>query len=510
MELNKILHHDVMNPWPVEDKSINCIVTSPPYWALRDYGVPGQLGLEKAPEEFIANMVKVFREAKRVLRDDGTLWVNIGDSYAGGGKKRTKQQATAKSTIEGGLAGQYQSLVQQSKIVGDIKAKDLVGIPWMLAFALRQPYVQWEIKTEADRAWMAGIVDGEGCITIVRSKSSHCESYSFPPSIQVRMCDVEPMQKLVNIVGSTYGDQQLPPSYVAAGQKPAYQWKIVSQRAANIIEEIYPFLTCKKKQAIVAWNHQQFRSARGNGERKNGELEKEILCKELINKLNQREPVDIPSWMKEPIKQMEPGWYLRQDLIWHKPNPMPESTRDRCTKSHEYLFMFSKKSQYYYDFESIKTPAVEHSLNPSHFSDGTKKEALMRQRGVSDKQRGHSRRHAGFNDRWDNMTVEEQQSMGANKRSVWTVPTSDFKEAHFATFPPDLIVDCIKAGCPPGGTVLDPFMGAGTTALVAAKLGRNYLGLELNPAYIEMAEKRLKNDLGMFNLFTFPSEGAPE
>lgn len=325
LPLNAILQHNAGDPWPLPDKSVHCIVTSPPYWGLRDYGVSGQLGLEKSPEEYIDKMVQVFREAKRILRDDGTLWINIGDSYFGGGRGSYGSATTKQKTNVG-------SLINSVAVPRGMKSKDLAGIPWMLAFALR-----------AD------------------------------------------------------------------------------------------------------------------------------------------------------------GWYLRQDIIWSKPNPMPESVTDRCTRAHEFIFMFTKRPKYYYDFKAIKTPAIEHGLNPSHWSDGTKKETLLRQRGKIDKQRGHSRRHAGFNDRWDNLSVTEQQSIGANKRSVWTVPPASYEGAHFATFPPELIVDCIKAGSPRGGIILDPFMGSGTTALVARKLDRNFIGLELNPEYIAMAEARLQKELGLFN-----------
>lgn len=341
--LNRLIQHNVLERWPLPDKSVQCIITSPPYWNLRDYGVEGHLGLEKTPEEFIDNMVKVFREAWRVLRDDGTLWINIGDSYISTGGKRTEAQATEKSTLKGGLNTQIAAIRSRNIPYGDIKNKDLVGIPWLLAFALRTD-----------------------------------------------------------------------------------------------------------------------------------------------------------------------GWYLRQDIIWSKPNAMPESVTDRCTRSHEYIFMFSKSPKYFYDYEAIKTPAAESSIKQwkqdidsqtGSLRIQDKTNGAMKAVGGpqgSDKQRGHSRRHNGFNDRWDKMTVAEQQAMGANKRSVWTVSTAGFKEAHFATFPPELIVDCINAGCPEGGIVLDPFMGSGTTALVAAKLGRNYVGLELKPAYIEMAERRLAKELGLF------------
>jgi len=298
--MNKIYCHNVLDNWPIENESVHCICTSPPYWNLRDYKVAGQLGLEKTPDEYIEKMVRVFREARRVLRNDGTLWLNVGDCYASKGKKRSRDQAVAKSTLQGSKDTQCASLVQQSKIVDGLKAKDLVGIPWLLAFALR-----------AD------------------------------------------------------------------------------------------------------------------------------------------------------------GWYLRQDIVWHKPNPMPESSTDRCTRAHEYLFMFSKSPRYYYDAYSIRTPYKDKTftafgIESTGHGDGSgliqsenwardvkvraPKQWKMpdgwdtgegghgsfhhngREKGEkADKKRGHSRRHNGFNDRWDHMTVEEQQSMGANKRSVWTVATAGFK-----------------------------------------------------------------------------------
>lgn len=376
MEVNRIYQHNVLDPWPIPDKSVHCIVTSPPYWNLRNYKVAGQLGLEKTPAEYIEKMVQVFREAWRVLQDDGTLWINIGDCYASKGKKRTRKQATAKTTLQGSLDGQCESLVQNSKIVDGLKAKDLVGIPWMLAFALR-----------AD------------------------------------------------------------------------------------------------------------------------------------------------------------GWYLRQDIIWHKPNPMPESATDRCTRAHEYVFMFSKSSRYYYDAYAIRTALKEKTFTtfgiestghgdgsglvqsenwardvpvrkpkvwktPDGWDAGAGGHSSIHRNGREkgapadkpDKQRGHFRRHAGFNDRWDKMTVEQQQSMGANKRSVWTIATAGYSGDHYATFPEDLILDPIKAGCPPYGVVLDPFMGRGTTGLVAVKNSRYFLGLELNPYDIGKAEERLYKEGGIFAL----------
>jgi len=323
------------------DNSIHCCVTSPPYYGLRDYGTDEQVGLESTPEEFVNVLVEIFTEVFRVLRPDGTLWLNLGDSYAAHGKNRSIEQAQRKSTLQGRKNGEC--INQINKITGGLKQKDLIGIPWMVAFALRSA-----------------------------------------------------------------------------------------------------------------------------------------------------------------------GYYLRQDIIWSKPNPMPESVTDRCTKSHEYVFLMSKSKKYYYDAAAIKTKIsdatvlrmmqqIEEQKGSNRVpgkTNGTMKAVgpgvkAYSHRGEGDKSlTGHS----GYFDESGSLIGDGM----ANKKSVWTVVTKPFREAHFATFPEDLIVDCIKAGCPEGGTVLDPFMGAGTTALVAKKLGRNYIGFELNPEYIKIAEKRLFTDIGLF------------
>lgn len=359
--INKIYNLDCLEGLKLlPDECVNTCVTSPPYWGLRDYGVAGQLGLEKTPEEFISKLVVIFREIKRVLKKDGTLWVNIGDSYMA---SKTGSQGNGKSTLLGGKETQIQAGKRISKKHESIKQKDLVGIPWMLAFALR-----------AD------------------------------------------------------------------------------------------------------------------------------------------------------------GWYLRQDIIWHKPNPMPESVTDRCTKSHEYIFLLSKSKTYYFDHKSIMVQAINleddarrlrqsssnHKSAPTELKNGlrpkswngssfdTGKTGLMKETNGFLRKSGNKQRKSGAergcpagNSSNVNGSVPWEGNL-ANKRSVWSVTTKPFKESHFATFPPELIIDCIKAGSPIDGLVLDPFMGAGTTALVSQKLNRNYVGFELNPDYIKIAEKRLKSDLGMF------------
>ena len=282
--MNKIEFGDcreTMRRWAAEGVKVQTCVTSPPYFGLRDYGHEGQIGLEQTPEEYIAAMVEVFRCVKDVLADDGTLWLNIGDGWGSG------------------------------KNYSGVKQKDLIGIPWMLAFALRSD-----------------------------------------------------------------------------------------------------------------------------------------------------------------------GWYLRQDIIWNKPNPMNESVNDRCTKAHEYVFLMTKREKYFYDRESIREP-----IKPT-----TNGKAGVRRSGNS---RTRNRDHWGVPHEPVNVTVEYDQIKGANKRSVWTVATRPYRGAHFATFPPELIEPCILAGSRPGDIVLDPFMGSGTTAQVAIQHGRQYLGCELNPDYNSLQQERI-------------------
>lgn len=297
MDVNKIYlgsSLEILRELP--DNSIDCCVTSPPYYALRDYGVDGQIGLEETPEAYIAKLSDVFMEVYRVLKPEGTLWLNIGDSYNGNKKGNTE-------TIKYKVVAESNDF--HKKLWKGAKQKDLIGIPWMLGFTLRSK-----------------------------------------------------------------------------------------------------------------------------------------------------------------------GWYLRQDIIWEKGNPLPESVTDRCTKSHEYIFLMSKSQKYYFDYEAIQEKAKYPNDN----------------RGS----RGDSRRGTEMN------SVSGVTGEMRNKRDVWCVNTKPCSEAHFATYPFELIKPCILAGCPENGIVLDPFMGSGTTAIVARSLNRNYIGVELNPEYIKIAQKRLEKHLGLF------------
>ena len=300
---------DVLRTLP--DESVQCVVTSPPYFGLRDYGHDGQIGLESTPDEFVAALVEVFREVRRVLRDDGTVWLNLGDSYAGGGGHSPNAPSSAHSK-----SGKYGMALKEGGIkpVGNIKPKDLIGIPWRVAFAL-----------QAD------------------------------------------------------------------------------------------------------------------------------------------------------------GWWLRQDIIWHKPNPMPESVTDRCTKAHEYIFLLSKSARYYYDHEAIKEKSVCEAGTAGDW-DG----------------------NIDFNlpngeTRFGKPNLGGSVDGKRNKRDVWQVNTKPFTEAHFAVYPPELIEPCVLAGSAEGDTVLDPFSGAGTTGVVALAKRRTYIGIELNPTYAEMAARRIRDEAPMFN-----------
>lgn len=324
---------DVMAKLP--DKSVNCCVTSPPYFGLRDYGNDAQIGLEQTPEDFVQALVEVFREVKRVLRDDGTVWLNLGDSYYN--YRPGKGQALSKQSVSNTVQDLPQECARRGNKLEGLKEKDLIGIPWRVAFAL-----------QAD------------------------------------------------------------------------------------------------------------------------------------------------------------GWYLRQDIIWNKPNPMPESVKDRCTKAHEYIFLLSKSPRYYFDNDAIKEPAQDWGerdrSNGKYHNEGS---GLRPHTGLAGKKTGIK---FGGNKYGENNDPKHRTKSGneyivaetKNKRSVWTVSPKPFKDAHFAVYPPELIEPCILAGCPEGGTVLDPFGGSGTTALVADRLGRNSILTELNEDYIEIARNRIETDGGMF------------
>lgn len=298
----------------MSDKSVQCVITSPPYWGLRDYGHHGQIGLEQTPNEYVEQMVNVFREVWRVLADDGVLWLNLGDSYASfrDGKAipdTTRGESRGTLVPKGSASNRMASAFRDT----GIKHKDLVGIPWRVAFALQ-----------------------------------------------------------------------------------------------------------------------------------------------------------------------DDGWYLRQDIVWAKPNPMPESVRDRCTKSHEYIFMLTKSPNYYFDNEAIKEPSANLGKTKIRF--------------------GGNKYGSNDDPKYATKSGNEYVDNGKrNKRDVWTIPTKPFKGAHFAVMPEAIVEPCILAASKPGDTVLDPFTGSGTVGVVALRHSRNFVGVELNSEYALLAQTRIQNELPIFN-----------
>lgn len=465
---------DVLKEMPSE--SVHCCVTSPPYWGLRDYGVDGQIGLEASPEEYVSKIVEVFREVRRVLRDDGTLWLNLGDSYAAGSRDFNSFRRDRAHVA-----------VPAVKTPPGLKPKDLVGVPWMVAKALRDPYYTGTIKRVEDRIWLAAMIDGEGCMFIHKRKAGS-PAYSkfrkkdgaeveynrtadtYGAGLEVANCHEEIVKRCLEITGMGSICSQ-GPEQNARRKQQIFRWNLRTNACRDIIREVYPYLVGKKHEARLLIG------CPSSGEQAHAAHE---ALKILHN--GGFTDVDFP----EPKSMHEEGFYLRQDIIWAKKNCMPESVTDRCTKSHEYLFLMSKSERYFYDAASIREPDLG-TDHPRHILSG--QPGLEPSGGLLPVHSG-LRRSDGRNGR------------GRNKRSVWTVATQPFSGAHFATFPPKLIEPCILAGCPEGGMVLDPFFGAGTTGVVSYKLDRKFIGIELSQKYLdEIAIPRIKAEAAQLKLF---------
>jgi DNA modification methylase len=515
--------------------SVHCCVTSPPYFGLRDYGTvewdggdpehehdrvlarggrggsgsPGkqtvgafpsdvpaaecscgarrvdrQIGLEATPEAFVAELVAVFREVRRVLRDDGTLWLNLGDSYAANRGYQVPSTLMNGSATNAAQAGSGRGIMASAF---GLKAKDLIGIPWRVAFALQQPYYTGRIKDERDRIWLAAIIDGEGCFFIHKRKAGTPSYAKFTRAdgsevnyertadtfgVGLEICNTQKaiIDRVQEIVGGGTVTTQSPQQN-ARRKQTIYRWRVAPNEAKRLAQELYPHLVGKRHQARLIFN------CPSTGEA--GALAHQAMM-DLHNGVETS--IDYPA----PPTLFEPGWYLRQEIIWAKKNCMPESVTDRCTKSHEQIFLLSKQPTYFCDMAAISEDVAASSLERWGGPVGRKAPGAAPERNDFDAN------HRG------ETTCGIAENGKRNKRSVWTVATQPFKEAHFATFPPDLIIDCIKAGCPEGGTVLDPFGGAGTTGLVADRLQRDAILIELNPAYAAMAEDRIRSDGPLF------------
>jgi len=468
------------------DRSVQTCVTSPPYFGLRDYGCDDQIGLEETPDAYVAKMVEVFREVRRVLRDDGTLWLNLGDSYAGGKQGRADAHEMASS---GGIANKrqhnemgHQKWVdvepKQRPVPNGFKPKDLVGIPWLVAKALQQPYYTGRISKEADRAWLAGFLDGEGTISYVERDRGDDHTPTHDVRVFFTNCDREPLDHFAALTaGHVYQhDGERENRY---GSRPCFRWQMGTHDGALLLRELYPHLRTKRKQAALVWTlYTTLRHKNGHARTPTEIVEKRRAIAGLVRRLNAGEQADLPDWIEEPTPCYEPGWWLRQDIIWHKINPMPESVTDRCTKAHEYIFLLAKSARYYYDAEAVR--------------EESKPWILKRKDGMTAANKCDKDRVSG---KPNKATKFYDELKGANRRSVWTVATKPYSGAHFATFPEELIIPCILAGAPKDGVVLDPFFGAGTTGLVAKNNSRKAIGIELNEKYCEMAAKRLQQEV---------------
>ena len=410
-----------------------------------------------------------------MLKPAGTVWLNLGDSYntAPPGNKGFCEGLSSFAQ-EHGKAERRAG----ARMVG-LKYKDLVGIPWRVAFALQAPYVVPTcVAAERDRAWLAAMFDGEGCIGIRRFDSYREEKQQtyqdgFVVYTVVTNNDQVLLDRCVELTG--FGAVRLKQSAGSTdrrgivSRRDSFGWRLDGNKAVEVICAIYPHLIAKRKQACIAYTLDRL-NKHGHGSRAvpTEIQEKKAYLWNLIKQCNQREAVDLPSWIEEPKQLVEPGWYLRSDIIWHKPNPMPESVTDRPTKAHEYLFLLTRSERYVYDAAAIAERSVDPESLRGRNARNDDKFAQHDPDGMARTRVGFAKIKAG--------TVYETR----NARSVWTIPTMPYAGAHFATMPEALVEPCILAGCPLGGLVLDPFLGSGTVGAVAERLGRRWVGTDLS------------------------------
>lgn len=491
MERNKIYNEDCLNglAW-MPDESVDCCVTSPPYYGLRDYGMDAQIGLEGTPEEYVAKMVEVFTEVKRVLKKDGTLFLNLGDSYFGssttGGTKSIQGTAKRKGAMFSKKDAQRAvSCDTSDKVPVDYPANDcLCG---SLCDGCRKAYQIGKSHRDCLRDPKPASLSSLPNLGHKEFVNGHLPtSDSIDPEVRILNATQDFGSLIDREAGQLLSSQESMPVESSLQQSENFHQSDsfsscllcgCSFQHLVRVSDHSSACTCGIKEN----DHPLFQS--NSGISSSHKAYRKDTNIQPISTLKPKDLIGIP-WMVA-FALRSSGWYLRQDIIWHKPNPMPESVTDRCTKSHEYIFLLSKSGKYYYDYEAIKQENTEGSL--LRYSGKTEKPFTQKYEKImalSDRLKSNGHHKLGDN--------------GANKRSVWTVTTRPYSEAHFATFPERLITDCIKAGCPEDGIILDPFMGAGTTALVARKLNRNFIGFELNPEYIKIANTRLQNELGMF------------
>ncbi len=517
-----VLHADARS-LPLVDGCVQCCVTSPPYFGLRDYGtarwvggdagcahkvpatgstqnkgnnnregslfrgvcgvcgaerVDAQIGLEPTPDAYIAQLVAVFREVRRVLKDDGVLWLNLGDSYNSG-----TQFNHHSSGLDSGARyseGERGDWPGHRPMIDGLRAKNMLGIPWRVAFALQQPYYTGRIARVEDRVWLAAIVDGEGSICIERQRpveggrARDC----YVSTLRVHNTSEAIVRRCAELTGlGTVRVQD-------ERRQTVLVWCVYGENARAALAELYPYLVAKQQQARLALSE---RNEHGY------EAMKALHAGGAAT-------LDAPA----PESLHVPGWYLRSDIIWAKPNPMPESVTDRPTKAHEYLFLLAKSQTYYYDAQAIAEPVsvamleqVEQGYKGLGLKDyesaGAQNPSSVKARIVANAKERWGRRDPGGVDGPRDAGIYRGRCGDGptrNRRTVWTVPTMPYAGAHFATMPEALVEPCILAGSRLGDLVLDPFLGSGTVGAVAERLGRRWVGCDLNPAYHALARKR--------------------
>lgn len=524
---------DVLRTLP--DGSVQAIVTSPPYWNLRDYGVDGQIGLEGSVDAWVAELVAVFREARRVLADDGVLFLNLGDSYWTSGARQTGQNDSDRET-PGGRGGSFRGGARRAIVYGT-SGKEPASFPasdclcGSLCDACRKAY-------RIGKSHSGSQLDPTLEPSLSESSRAHTESSlgRLPTSDSQPLAGRSGGAILSEQPLQAHEAEPLPASQetTPAGSSPRHpeaSRPLVRpsgcQLCGRSLERCAPEFadnsacTCGTEAPLDA-------SGRGTS----GISSSDLACRHLTTaRLKPKDLIGQP-WRVAFALQAD-GWWWRDTIVWHKPNPMPESVTDRCTKAWEPVLMMTKSARYFFDAEAIKEPA----------SDGTHERyaaAKGQPFGVSNWNRGDGPRDAvscsakrtKTPDGWDTSKgggghgsfhkegrekgrktapngsgTKTNASFDAamavmperrNKRNVWTIASEPFKESHFATFPTALVEPCILASTRAGDTVLDPFFGAGTTGLVADRLVRNCIGIELNPEYIEIARRRITGDNPLF------------
>lgn len=555
---------DVLRKLPAS--SIDCVVTSPPYWSLREYLVPatiwdgdpkckhrwvsyrqpaangsyegmhgwtkqdksatriprtqtlcakcqawrGQLGLEPTPKLYVQHIVQVFREIRRVLKPGAALWINLGDTwYSAAGNGRTMggssfdhyRRAQQKAT------GGYPKMPPNRLPIDGLKGKDLVGIPWAVATALREPYYAGQMKNERDRVWMAATMDAEGSICGSRHRRKDTGAIRTTLSVMITNTAMEMLNEASRIWPAHLsqhdkhfeGDGHL-------GKLDCFRWIVHGvENKLLFLREIFPYLVVKRRQAIIAYNFLLLmKDAKRMGKIPQGakaHQTREQLVR-LLSDLNQRRDVELPEWLIEPPSVAEQGLWLRSEIIWHKPNGIAKVADDRPAGIHETIFLMANAKKYYYDFKATQEPRSEHERTRRlrEREQGRKGVEFAIKRDGDANPPGRTSMLRSLDKRIE-LAVEGTR----RRRSVWEIAVTPYSGEHSSMFPLRIAEVCIAAGCPEGGTVLDPFCGMATVGVMALRMGRKFVGIDAAGKTCIAARERIVADQPMFNSQKIPT-----